>query len=290
MHARPAAVAAVAAVCLVATGCSSGEADPAGSSPAQHTSRPPAPTREVRNLVLPFDAYTLDSPQVARIAVAQDRLIGSCMARSGFHWLRLPERRTESWPNRGRYGLIEAEPAKRYGYHPLPDPRSEAAEAWIARREQGLTPKERTAAYGRDGTSGCEKEAHSELLRNVPKVDFGRLDRISADTYERAKRHPDVVKAFARWSACMRAEGFHYPDPMAANNDPRWTGDSPSQVEIATARADVACKRRTSLVRIWWRTEADYQAQQIRQHAKWFAQIRLARTRYLTNVDAHDDA
>lgn len=290
MRARPAAVTAVAAVCLLVAGCSSDGADPAGSNPARHTPRPPAPTREVRNLVLPLDTYSLDGPQAARIAVAQDRLIGSCMARRGFQWLRLPERRTESWPNRGRYGLIEAEPAKRYGYHPLPDPRSEAAEAWIARREEGLTPKERTAAYGRDGTSGCEQEAARELLRNVPKVDFGRLDRISADTYERAKRHPDVVKAFARWSACMRAEGFRYPDPMAANNDPRWTGDSPSQAEIATARADVACKRRTSLVRVWWRTEADYQERQIQRHAKWFAQIRLARTRYLTNVDAHDDA
>ncbi|MGY0065014.1 hypothetical protein ACWY4P_52765 [Streptomyces sp. LZ34] len=287
MRARPAAVATVAAVCLVAAGCSSGGADPAGSGPAQPTPRPPAPTREVKDLVLPLDAYTLDGPQAARIAVAQDRLIESCMTRKGFHWLRLPGRDAESWPNRGRYGLIEAEPAKRYGYHPLPDPHSEAAEAWIARREGGLTPKERAAAYGKDGTSGCEQQADRELLRNVPKVDFGRLDRISADTYERSQRHPDVAKAFARWSACMRAMGFHYPDPMAANNDPGWSGTAPSQAEIDTARADVTCKRRASLVRIWWRTEADYQERQIRQHAKWFARIRLARARYLANVDAH---
>ncbi|QKV96277.1 hypothetical protein HUT19_34930 [Streptomyces sp. NA02950] len=289
MPARPATAAAVATVCLVAAGCSGGGADPAGS-PGRHTPRPPAPTREVRNLVLPLDAYTLDGPQVARIVVAQDRLIGSCMARRGFHWPRLPDRGAESWPNRGRYGLIEPEPAKRYGYHPLPDPRSEAAEAWITRREGGLTPKERAAAYGKDGTSGCEKRAERELLRNVPKVDFGRLDRIAEGAYERSRRHPDVTKAFARWSACMRAKGFRYPDPMTANNDPRWKGESPSGTEIATARSDVACKHRTSVVRIWWRTEAELQKRQIRRHATWFARIRVARARYLANVDAHDNA
>ncbi|MFH8407085.1 hypothetical protein ACH4FX_20155 [Streptomyces sp. NPDC018019] len=280
----------LAATLALTTGCSHDSSDDSGRR--THTaSRPsvPAPTQEVRDLVLPLDQYALDSPQVARIAAAQDRLIAACMARQGLDWKLLPERSTGLWPHRGRYGLIEPEPAERYGYHALPDPESETKEARIAEREKELTAEQRAAAYGKDGTSGCEQQAERELLRGVPKVDFGVVDRVSQAAYEKSQRDPAVRKAFARWSSCMRAKGFSYADPMAANNDPAWNADAktPTRAEIATARADVTCKRRTSLVSVWWKADIAYQKRAIKERAGQFGKIRAARTRYLANVEAH---
>ncbi|GAB2821855.1 hypothetical protein [Streptomyces daliensis] len=309
MRARLAAVTVAAAYCAALTATVTGCA---GTAPAPGTGEgggpaspapPPAPTQEVKELTLPLDAYTLGAPEMARITVAQDRLIGACMARAGLDWPRLPAREERVWPHRGRYGLIEPEPAARYGYHPLPDPHSEATEAWLARREAKLSPEQRTAAYGaaaekdkagNDGegsSAGCEREAERALLRGVPKADFELVDEISADTYDRSRRAPAVTKAFARWSACMRDRGFDYADPTAANDDARWrrTAKKPSRAEIATARADVACKRATSLVGVWWRTEAAYQKRQLRAHADDLADVREARDRYLANVARHEN-
>ncbi|GAA2101267.1 hypothetical protein GCM10009801_74390 [Streptomyces albiaxialis] len=287
---------AVAALLLTA-GCAD-EKGPAPSDAAESSSgpRPVLPTREVRELTLPFDSYALDSPQMAHITLAQDRLIASCMADKGLKWKRLPRPEAKSWPHRGRYGLIEAEAARRYGYHPVPEPRAEARERWIARREAGLTPEQRSAAYGRDGKGGCEERAARTLLKNVPRADFEGLDRAAASLYERSKRHPDVERAFRRWSACMREKGFSYSTPSAANNDPRWQKASAkptakssakaSREERTTARADVLCKHSTSLVAVWRRTEAELQRDEIDRHPERYALLHRARSHYMANVKA----
>jgi hypothetical protein len=244
----------------------------------------------VEQLVLPIDAYVLDTPQAGPIAVAEDRLIGACMARQGLGWVPLPaDHAPRQWPNRGRYGLAEPEMARRYGYHQPSDPRSEARQAWVDARDGRLTPAQRTAAYGADGSGGCEAQAQRTLVRGVARVDFGALDRIAEDTYEASRRAPQVRRLFAQWETCMREQGFTYPaDPMAANDDPRWDPDKPaSPAEIATARADVACKERTSLVTVWWRTEVVLQKREISRRAPWFATVRTARARYLANVSSY---
>lgn len=54
------------------------------------------------------------------------------------------------------------------------------------------------------------------------------------------------------WSRCMADAGFDYMQPLDALTDPRWRveGANPSAAQIATARADIACKQRTNLVGI----------------------------------------
>ncbi|MFD7663817.1 hypothetical protein [Streptomyces sp. NPDC059788] len=133
------------------------------------------------------------------------------------------------------------------------------------------------------------RQAGRELLRGVPNADFSLVDQVSTASYEQSRRAPAVRKAFARRSACMRAKGFSYQDPMAADNDPAWNAGAktPSRAEVATARADVACKRRTSLVGAWWKAKAAYQERAIGDRAERFDRIRTARTRYMANVEAH---
>ena len=54
----------------------------------------------------------------------------------------------------------------------------------------------------------------------------------------------------------------------------RSVGYSTSAAEIATARADVACKRRTDLVGIWFSVESAYQGAAIRLNAAALGQAK----------------
>lgn len=276
-------VTAAALVLLLAAGCGGPSADDGPRAPEQ----PPAPSREIRALTLPLDAYELDGRGAALAATAQEKLIASCMARQGLGWPEVLHPATETWPHRGRYGLAETAVARRYGYHAVPDPATEAAERRLGQRDARLTARQRTAAYGADGRSGCRARAQRALLRDVPKVNSDLVNVASRDAYERSQRTPAVRQVFGEWRACMRERGHDYRDPMAPNDDPRWTGARPTRDEIATARDDVACKLRTRLVAVWWRADAALQHQAIKDSAGRFRQIGEARSRYLENARRH---
>lgn len=241
-HGLPVAV----LVTVLAAGCSGAPGDPDGKA----AQSPPPPTREVRDLVLPLDSYALESPELALVQSAENALIRRCMARQGLKWTFPERRKSASWPNRGRYGLIEDEAARRFGYHPIPDPEAEKRTAQYEHREGALDRRERSALHGAGGREGCRDRARATLLRGVPKVDWQLIDRTGFATYRDSRRSTAVVNSVREWSSCMRDRGFVYGDPMAANDDARWRTPGPSRAERATAVADVRCKHRAGLVNV----------------------------------------
>lgn len=79
------------------------------------------------------------------------------------------------------------------------------------------------------------------------------------ETWIGSKNDPRVKAVFAQWARCMRKHGHRYNDPMEANNDRRFKTTAPSEPEIATAVADVACKHAVNVVGVWYAVETAYQ-------------------------------
>ncbi|HEY3483105.1 MAG TPA: hypothetical protein VGL02_29870, partial [Streptomyces sp.] len=125
-------------------------------------------------------------------------------------------------------------------------------------------------------SGGCNGEATAALGGKDGR--YGNPDiaeSIQADSFTRSQSDARVLKAFAAWSACMRTSGYVYKDPNAATDDPRWAASAdPTAAEIATARADVACKRRTDLVGVWSSVESAYQGAAIHLNATALQQAR----------------
>ncbi|MFP3990310.1 hypothetical protein U9R90_23195 [Streptomyces sp. E11-3] len=262
----------------------------AGCSTASDASKPPAQVSVplandvAKRLILPFDEYILSTYEVHTVESAEDVLVRDCMRdqRKQWSYLPRPSRRVLDPPNRRRYGVIESGVADRFGYH-LPPERPEVSrrsDAWDARSK--LPRDVQLAAYGADGVSGCWEGAHESLLRNVPTVDDSLLNKWIKKDFDKAMRHPDVVRALGKWSRCMKEEGFAYPDPLSAAEDPAWSKtDRPSRRELSVAKADVQCKTKVNLVSAWSRVETTLQREAIRRHPDHFNKLKLVKERHL---------
>jgi hypothetical protein len=88
--------------------------------------------------------------------------------------------------------------------------------------------------------------------------------------YETVSLDSRVTAADAKWSACMAAHGYNYPNPGAASNNEKWaqrTGAAGgyahpvSLPELKTATADVACRQQANLYAVYWAVAAAYQKQ-----------------------------
>jgi hypothetical protein len=113
-------------------------------------------------------------------------------------------------------------------------------------------------------TGGCIGQAEARIGGSV--ADFGRsldADTIKIESYDTSRTSPQVVMVLKAWSNCMAQGGYPYADPLGAASDPRWDTPAATSPEIRTAAADVACKRTTNLVGIWYAAEADYMNQRI---------------------------
>ncbi|MFG2098669.1 hypothetical protein [Streptomyces sp. NPDC048612] len=276
-------IAAVLALLALVTGCSSGVMP----SPPRHSARPlavPPPSEDVRRLVLPFDAYALSGPDVHTIEAAEDVLIRDCMRDRGRGWTALPRPSAvdPDPPQRRRYGVIEPDVARRFGYH-LPPPAPETArreEIWRAREKMPRAAQ--LAAYGKDGVSGCWKKAHGQLLRGVPKVSTALFNRRIREEFTASRKDRAVSAAVRSWSACMKRNGYRAADPLAAAGDDRWAkSPRPSRHEIATAQADVRCKQQTRLVTVWDKAEARLQHGVVRRHAAEFRKLAAQKSDWL---------
>ncbi|GFE26967.1 hypothetical protein [Streptomyces nigrescens] len=276
-------IAAVLALLALVTGCSSGVVP----SPPRHTSRPPAvpPTsEEVRRLVLPFDAYALSGPDVHTIESAEDVLIRDCMRAKGKAWRALPQPSTvdPDPPQRRRYGVIEPDVARRFGYHLPPAPPETARRDEIWRAREKMPRAAQLAAYGKDGVGGCWKKAHVHLLRGVPKGSTAQFNRRIRDEFTASQQHRAVRSVVRSWSACMKGNGYRYPDPLAAAGDDRWAkSPRPSRQEIAVAEADVRCKQETRLVSVWGKAETRIQHDVVRSHAAEFRKLATQKSSWL---------
>ncbi|MFE7133887.1 hypothetical protein ACFVIM_23830 [Streptomyces sp. NPDC057638] len=261
---------------------------------AQEPLSPPVPV--TAHLVLPFDAHELSGHEIETVESAEDRLIGDCMRAQSLPWKPLPpltEGDTDP-PHLRRYGLADPYAAARYGYHVLPPTLAQQRRAAVRDARARLPARQRRAAYGADGsTGGCRARAHARMLRHVRPSSAGLLAQYSAQTFDTARRHPDVTAANRRWSHCMKRSGHPYSDPYRAFADTAWQAASrPSAHEKSVAQADVRCKQQTGFLAVWIRTDRHVQRAAIQAqpaHFRAFAQTRtdlLATARHVLHTSS----
>ncbi|MEU6788933.1 hypothetical protein ABZ912_57965 [Nonomuraea angiospora] len=248
----------------------------------------PTPGVEARELSIPFDRYNLSPSDIGILEGAEELLIRDCMRRRGMAWEVLPQSAAEDVEpaNRRRYGVVEPEIARLFGYHNPPDrPTVARRAAALAGRMRSLSAKERQAAYGEQ--DGCLKQARDHLEQGTPQVDEALFNRLISETFERSQRDPEVVQVFRAWSTCMREQGRPYADPLAAITDRRWMKGGPaSQEEIRAAQADVGCKARTDLVSIWSAVEKRIQDDAVAAHPAEFRALQETKDRQLAAARA----
>ncbi|MGV9882057.1 hypothetical protein [Streptomyces sp. NPDC003006] len=271
-----------AAVLLVlAVGCGGPPATPA--DPPPQPTGVPAAGREARHLALPFDTYDLSTADMQTVETAVDVLVGRCLRRQGIAWQSLSLPRGEADPtHRRRYGVMEPLIAERFGYH-LPPDTPEAAKRQRQHKARARLPMDvQIAAFGKTGTGGCWKKAHTSLLRQGPGPDIDRLYAHHTKTLAASRQQAPVTRAVRAWKTCMLAKGYRYEDPYEAGADKRWWNSRrPSQRELATAVADVACKEETRLAIIWAGAETRLQREIIRTHGAEFERAATAKRRRL---------
>ncbi len=228
---------------------------------------------EVRALHVPLDEYMFSRLDLQTVEYAEDLLTRDCMRWLDLDWKVLPPPSSQDPDplNRRRYGLIEPEIAARFGYHlPPPSPELTARESVWAQRDR-LPPAQHRAAYGDDGKGGCRAEARDRLRKDIPDLDQSRLYDFSAEAFRASLENPEVVQVFGSWSACMKAKGSRYSDPLEPFADAaRAESRRPSEQEIVVAEADVRCKQETDLVSVWSGVEERIQLDAIRSHREDF--------------------
>ncbi|MFD3662244.1 hypothetical protein ACFWVF_16825 [Streptomyces sp. NPDC058659] len=295
-----------AAVLLLSTGlltaCSSGE--PAVSAGAKPPSDPSGTA--AAQLAYPLDPYKTSNEQIRGLEKAQDLLTADCMKRFGFTYRPpvrpLPPTRSTT----SRYGVTDEATVARYGYvkpgvGPGPD---KPAEESLSSAEQlalsgpplkskpggGLvlppltleesrkTDSGRTLNGQKVPVGGCGREGHLRLyaVRKDP-VDLLYVFGMESEAFSRARQSPKVTKAVSAWSACMAEKGYRVTDPVS----PQAALGLKSEAEfggakaIAAARQDVACKKRTDLVALWYTAEVGFQNELMNQHAETLKQVKV---------------
>jgi len=272
----PAATAAL--MLLLATACA---ASPEAAVAKTVLAAAPEPTKEVTDLVLPFDRYQLSVNDIYLIESAKDLLTRDCMKKRGYDWQVIGDRK--QYPdlrNRRRYGVIEMPVAQAMGYKT--NARllgSTDVTAQKMDREARMSAAARKAAT--DPTDGCYKLAGDRLARgNEENEDL--VNKLNVNSLDKALKSPRVAPALRTWVQCMADKGHRYKDFYAASEDPRWARtDKPSRAERDTAEADVTCKQRTGLVNLLRETEQSIENQNIHENKPYFARLASARERHL---------
>jgi hypothetical protein len=236
---------------LVAAGCTSGEM----AAPV---------IRSGSDIRLPLDEYLLTDEQIQPINNAHTVLGRRCLARLGLSW---------PGPGASAPGLAEPRNARRYYVLELDDARARGYRAELPQRpsDEGTEPDPKAvAAWTRAG--GCATAASRVLSVGGAGVDPQILQ---LETFSRMQADPRVHEANDRWSRCMRDEGYTYPDPAAADSDPRWAQTpTATPVEIATATADVLCKQRTRVADTMYAVETALQQQVVAENRAGLLEVR----------------
>jgi hypothetical protein len=163
-------------------------------------------------------------------------------------------------------GLVRAESAE-FGYHG--DPAVAYSEGFLS--SFGAQSKESDWEV----IAQCQMKS-AEALRGGDEMADEKLPwEIKHAAEADATGDPDYIEAVSKWSACMAEDGHDYASPWEPWNDKRWAypecdGTDPdcpterpalSDIEVAVAKADVACKARVELVPIYraavWRSQTE---------------------------------
>ncbi len=247
------------------------------------------------DLRLPLDRYLMSPREVRRYGTANRELIRDCLLRHGVT-APLPHVSDRvgprTWTER-RYGLTDATAAAHLGFglgDRTPTPRRGtrstrlSAAALAALDGQGRLAQELGVP-----PDGCSGEATRRLGPStddqVPAVDPFLAQALSLQSFDQSRHDPRVRSVIDLWSRCMRSRGHDFDDPFAPFADPSL--QRPTARARRTALDDVACKRRSNLVGVWFTVETGYQERAIESRAEdlgRLAEINAAIARKVTVV------
>lgn len=232
----------------------------APDSPAEPAIGPIPVVRSGTDIVLPLDSYVQTGPQMRLLTKAMTVAGNRCMRRFGLEWPAdesIPE-----FSNARRYGILDAATGYHDGAEAIPRPllSKSTTDVWLGegRTEYNGQPVPR---------GGCAGEALRKLKPGIEKIKAGLPQKLQWQSHGMTKQDSRVAEVFTRWSSCMRARGFDYRDPSAAAGDQRWRTGQAGAAEIATAVADVACKKETNTAGVMLAVETAYQQGLIAGHA-----------------------
>ncbi|MFE6836809.1 MULTISPECIES: hypothetical protein [unclassified Streptomyces] len=256
---------------------------------------PSAPTKGLAvGLTLPLDEFTAKPADGYAWKVAVQDQWRSCMARYGFKNFGPPQAsdqaaRAQADATMGRrYGVSDLDLAKKYGHH-LPNDIKEPARWEPAPGAEtavftGKGPELKGSTYaGKEvPQDGCRGEAR----RQFPVPQSPEAEQVGVRVFDETKTDPDVVKAFAQWSSCMKGKGYQQSHPLEDLGALGISLSTPTagKEEIAHAVADVECKRETDLIKVWNGKETEKQRKAIEQNAPKLSQERAAKDKNAAKV------
>ncbi|PKW10632.1 hypothetical protein SAMN05428944_2168 [Streptomyces sp. 1222.5] len=265
----------------------------------------------------PLHAYIPDpaSDGGKSIGKAQWILAKQCMVRLDFSGFRTLQTRTveSTYPVRqgtlaggdragddSPYGVDDPELAAEHGYHNRRTDDSSQPMEWPADQYVALTGSfgsgDSRSVHGHAiPEGGCLGQATRRIYGAPPKPTKVNGVKLSGyyslalelwyESHKKARKDPDWKKADRDWSACMKKEGFHYPDPDKASLDSAWfRGGGPSGKEKKTAAADARCKLDTDYIATVHAIESGAQKTVIRRHKKDLDAMRAADERAVGNA------
>ncbi|MFD9029735.1 hypothetical protein ACFVZW_01020 [Streptomyces sp. NPDC059567] len=221
-----------------------------------------------------------DKGQQELIRDARESLVASCMKRHGFAYKpapKLPQYGPKSLTDL-RYGIHDAEVAAQYGYKPAVDLAMVAEQERKAMQSTVLPPEQEAVLTGQAGagtapSGGCLGEAHSRII-GPGEAESTLPQDLANQAYIKSKESPAVRKAFSGWSACMKSQGYQYAEPMDAVNDRRFASMKAGSLELATAKADLGCREKNSVVKTWYTAEAELQKSAVERNAERLQTVR----------------
>ncbi|MEU9576262.1 hypothetical protein [Streptomyces chilikensis] len=115
---------------------------------------------------------------------------------------------------------------------------------------------------------GCSGQSMTKLTGHEGGVDTSEdpIRKLEREAWDKMHTDPRVLAVFSEWSECMEGKGYTYEDPWAANNDPKWAPDGRSVAAIATATADVQCRRKHQVTQTMHSIEVEWQKKLMQQH------------------------
>jgi hypothetical protein len=254
----------------------------------------------------PLDSYGPTDAQMSLIMQARRIFEIRCMQSLGFHGSNFADLLSTGFNETAKGQLItflNPATAARYGYHspqdvaapavttaPLPSARLIAKENFQAAVIDGhvKTVNGHTVPAG-----GCRAEG----LRLLEAGTSGNLAidprYLMGQSEIEAITDPRLRQAIARWSSCMKASGYDFSSPFAAESATAGTRQqdgyfhtSPTPLERRTAVADAACRMKVNLTGIWVAVESAYQNKMIASNRAKLDQARTTIAIWLRNARA----
>ncbi|MEL3944664.1 MULTISPECIES: hypothetical protein [Streptomyces] len=268
--------AACTAGVLMASACSQ-PAENAEHRPANRDVTKRFDEKDPATWSLPVEAYLPTDDEDKQLSRAREALVSACMKDFGFDWKAAPDlpelgpKTLTDW----RYGIHDLALTKKRGYKP------DAAEqvAYDAAVQEGAvdedeSPAEATVLNGDvkkyDGKKvpqgGCSGRADRTLSGGKGSFYSDFAEDLGNEAFVRSMKEPKVVAVFGQWSACMKKHGYSYKAPLDASDDPRFSAPEVTPEEIATATADIGCRKRYHVAKTWYETEVRLQNKAIEKN------------------------